>query len=45
MKQAMHKIDGDKLERWTTNYVNNPKSIEHVMKHILLRLIYKVIRG
>ncbi|VFR11983.1 hypothetical protein SPFM9_00054 [Salmonella phage SPFM9] len=45
MKQAMRQIDGDKLERWTTNYVNNPKLCEHVMKHILLRLIYKVIRG
>ncbi|VFR13088.1 hypothetical protein SPFM12_00058 [Salmonella phage SPFM12] len=39
-----YKIDGDKLERWTTNYVNIDHTIEHVMKHILLRLIYKVKR-
>ncbi|VFR10797.1 hypothetical protein SPFM15_00052 [Salmonella phage SPFM15] len=45
MKQAMRHTEGDKLERWTTNYVNNPKLCPGVMKHILLRLIYKVIRG
>ncbi|VFR10244.1 hypothetical protein SPFM1_00058 [Salmonella phage SPFM1] len=34
-----YKIDGDKLERWTTNVANIDHTIEHVMKHILLRLI------
>ncbi|VFR11088.1 hypothetical protein SPFM7_00051 [Salmonella phage SPFM7] len=45
MKQAMRHTEADKLERWTTNYVNNPKLCPGTMKHILLRLIYKVIRG
>ncbi|VFR14588.1 hypothetical protein SPFM20_00049 [Salmonella phage SPFM20] len=45
MKQAMRHTEAITWERWTTNYVNNPKLCPGTSSNILLRLIYKVIRG